>query len=341
MSRLRGLATPFFSLLGIRPLPLSTLWVARGLLDARRLLSSGGYDVVVATAPPMVALLIGRLAVVGSRVPLVVDLRDLWAGNPAYDAGGRTLTWAERWILRRAQATVVCTPEAAADIRRRHPVEAPRTHVICNGFESELLRRRQDATATRRGRMLELLHSGTLTLHRPLTPLLTVLRREPYRSRVRLVLHGYVVPELADEARAAASQCVIDIVPPSKWSDAVARIAVTDVGLITQAASAGDATAVASKVYEYLALGKPVLCLTDGGATEALLRRLGADRWCARLDDIDSIAAALDDLFVSVPEPLAPQALAPYERLRLSQAMAELLDRATDRAEGGSRGDPT
>ena len=38
------------------------------------------------------------------------------------------------------------------------------------------------------------------------------------------------------------------------------RIADADVALVTQARGAGDETAVAAKVYEYLALGKPVLC---------------------------------------------------------------------------------
>ena len=63
----------------------------------------------------------------------------------------------------------------------------------------------------------------------------------------------------------------VEIVPPSGWEDAVERIAAADVALITQSRGAGDETAVAAKVYEYLALGKPVLCISHGGATEALL----------------------------------------------------------------------
>ena len=67
--------------------------------------------------------------------------------------------------------------------------------------------------------------------------------------------------------------------PP--WEDAVRAIAAADVGLISQSRRAGDETAVTTKVYEYLALGKPVLCLSDGGATEALLQRLGAGEFSA------------------------------------------------------------
>jgi len=334
MSPLRTVAGPFFRLLGTRPLPLSTLWIARGVIEARGRLRRQHYDIVVATAPPMIALVVARLAMASSRLPLIIDLRDLWAGNPAYDSGGRALTRAEAWVLRRAQAAVVCTPEAAIDLRGRHRTIAARVHVVTNGFEKELLARRR-APAPRGDRMLTILHSGTLTLYRPLTPLLRVLRREPYRSCVRLLLHGYLVPELAREARAAAAHCEIEILRSSTWNDAVERIAAADVALITQARSAGDATAVASKVYEYLALGKPVLCLSDGGATEALLRRLGAHRWCARLHDEEAIAAAIDDLLACTPPPLSPDALAPYDRLRLAAAMSELLDSAAGVARTG------
>ena len=132
-----------------------------------------------------------------------------------------------------------------------------------------------------------ILHSGTLTKDRPLAPLLAVLK-----PPLRLVLHGYVAPEIQKEI--ADSGAAVEIVPPSGWEDAVRRIAEADVALVTQARTAGDETAVAAKVYEYLALGKPVLCISHGGATEALLRRLEADQLCARLDDRQSIEAALD-----------------------------------------------
>ena len=97
------------------------------------------------------------------------------------------------------------------------------------------------------------------------------------------MLHGYVAPEIRAEIERSGAE--VELVPPSSWEDAVRRIAAADVALVTQARGAGDETAVAAKVYEYLALGKPVLCLSHGGATEALLRRLGADQLTARLDD--------------------------------------------------------
>jgi glycosyltransferase involved in cell wall biosynthesis len=305
------LADPLFRLAGLRPeaLPLSTLWIPRGAREIRRRLGGGGYDAVLATAPPFAALLAASRA--AGEVPLVVELRDLWAGNPAFDRGGPILQRAESGVVKHAATVIAVTPEAADDLRRRHP--GARIEEISNGFEPELLQMRRVTSGT------TILHSGTLTKDRPLAPLLAILK-----PPLRLVLHGYVAPEILKEI--ADSGAEVEIVAPSSWEDAVRRIADADVALVTQSRGAGDETAVAAKVYECLALGKPVLSITHGGATEALLRRLEADSLCARLDDQPSIEAALDKIRAGdLPAPVPPEKLARYERPRLAEALANLL----------------
>ena len=307
------LADPVFRLAGLRPeaMPLSTLWVRRGTRETRRRLATGSYDAVLATGPPFSALIAARRAAGGT--PLVVELRDLWAGNPAFDRGGPVLPRLESWVVDGASAVVGVTPEAADDLRRRHP--GARVEEIPNGFEPALLAMRTTSTAG-----TTIIHSGTLTKDRPLEPLLRALR-----PPLRLVLHGYVAPEIHAELERSGAD--VELVPPSPWEEAVRRIAEADVALVTQGRGSGDETAVAAKVYEYLALGKPVLCLSHGGATEALLRGLDADQLVARLDDPASIEAALAKITAgALPPPVPPEQLAPYERPRLAERLADLLD---------------
>jgi glycosyltransferase involved in cell wall biosynthesis len=306
------IADPFFRLAGLRPeaLPLSTLWIPRGSRAVKRRLAEASYDAVLATGPPFAALVAAARAAKGP--PLVIELRDLWAGNPAFDRGGPILRRLEARAVRGAAEVIAVTPEAAEDLRRRHP--DARVEEIPNGFEPELIAMRRETTG------FTILHSGTLTKDRPLGPLLQALR-----PPLRLVLHGYVVPDILEEIERSGVD--VELVPPSGWRDAVERIADADVALVTQARGAGDATAVAAKVYEYLALGKPVLSVTHGGATEALLRRLGADQLTARLDDQASIEAAVERIAErDLPPAVPPERLAPYERPRLAQRLAELLD---------------
>jgi glycosyltransferase involved in cell wall biosynthesis len=320
-------AEPAFGLAGVRPeaLPLSMLWMPRGAAGVVRRVRRDRPDAVLATGPPVVALLAARLAAsVTTLPPLGVELRDLWAGSDAFDRGGPVLGAIEGWVFRRARAVVACTPEAVADLRARHPEVAERVVEIPNGFEPELLTRRNGRPHGSPGPQV-ILHSGTLTRDRPLRPLLRVLGRPAFRGRFRLVLHGHLAP--ASRAELAEHPDVdVEVLAPTAWADAVERIRDADIALLTQAARAGDATAVASKVYEYLALGRPVLGVTDGGATEALLRRLGAAELCARLDDEEGIAAALERAATAPPPPLEPSLLRPYDRGEIAARMAELLD---------------
>jgi glycosyltransferase involved in cell wall biosynthesis len=307
------IADPVFRLAGLRPeaMPLSMLWVRGGSKAVRRRLAARGHDAVLATGPPFAALIAARRA--GGEVPLVVELRDLWAENPAFDRGGPVLRRLESWVVDGSAAVIGVTPEAAADLRERHP--SARVEEIPNGFEPALIAMRRPSSGG-----TTIIHSGTLTKDRPLEPLLRVLK-----PPLRLVLNGYVAPEI--QAEVERSRVEVEYVEPSNWEDAVRRIADADVALVTQARGAGDETAVAAKVYEYLSLGKPVLSITAGGATEALLRRLGADQLAARLDDRASIEAALAKIEAGdLPEPLPAETLAPYERPRLAQRLAELLD---------------
>ena len=307
------IADPVFRLGGLRPeaMPLSMLWVRAGLKEIRRRLAGGGYDAVLATGPPFAALMAAKRA--SGNVPLVVELRDLWAGNPAFDRGGPLLRHLESRVVNGSAAVIGVTPEAAADLQSRHP--GARVEEIPNGFEPALIAMRKPP-----GDGTTIIHSGTLTKDRPLAPLLHALR-----PPLRLVLHGYVSPEIRAEVE--RSPFDVEYLEPSSWEDAVRRIADADVALVTQARGAGDETAVAAKVYEYLALGKPVLCLSHGGATEALLRRLEADELTARLDDPASIEAALAKIEAGkFPEPVPAEKLAPYERPRLARRLAELLD---------------
>ncbi len=335
MARLARLSEPAFRRAGMRPdaLPLSMGWVPRGAHMVRCHIAQRPPDVVLASGPPIAGPIAARLGV-APAVPLVVELRDLWAGSPAFDQGGQALSHIEDWLLRRARRVIACTPEAVSDLALRHPQLGERIVQIPNGFDPKI-RAMAGAHAIgarlsedRPRRLLTLLHSGTLTPARPLTPIIRALADPRLAGSVRLLLHGYLSPaSRAEIAQAHENGSVqIEVLPPSPWREAVRQIAAADACLIAQARAAGDQTAIAGKIYEYLALGKPVLCVTDGGASEALLQRLGAAELCARLGEPETIVAALLRLRDGAISPPAPERLAPYSRQVLAGRMAELLE---------------
>ena len=85
--------------------------------------------------------------------------------------------------LRRSAAIVTVTPEAAADVRRRHRVTRRTVVDIPNGFEGDCS---PAAGAVAAGVRSTILHSGTLTADRPLDALPRALARKPWRDAFRL-----------------------------------------------------------------------------------------------------------------------------------------------------------
>ena len=167
-----------------------------------------------------------------------------------------------------------------------------------------------------------ILHSGTLTKDRPLEPLLRALR-----PPLRLVLHGYVAPEIHAEIDRSGAE--VELVaalrlggrgPPDRGRRRRARHAGARGGRRDRGRREGLRVPRARQAGALI---------TDGGATEALLRRLGADQLAARLDDPSSIEAALAKIGSGdLPPPVPPEKLAPYERAAPSPAPGRAARRA-------------
>jgi glycosyltransferase involved in cell wall biosynthesis len=336
-----GAATrPAYRRLGIQPeaFPPNALWALTGRSAVRRARERVRPDVVWATCPPPSALLAAQAA--GDALPLVAEMRDLWAGNPYFDAGGTLLTRIEKRAFARAGAIVTVTQGCADRMLELHPEIAPRLEILPNGFDPDLLAlrddpprrgepRAEDAPHGRddeaRGRAT-LVHAGTLYGDRSAVTLMRALSRPELATRTRLVLVGAVDP--LTRAALPHARCEVVVEPPVPWRTAVGRVRDAEVAVVINSPGTGGDMAAPSKLYEALALGTPVLALTNPGTeTERLLQRLGHDIGCAPPGDEDAIARAVARLLDAPPGPVDRAALAPFNRATIAERLAALLDR--------------
>jgi glycosyltransferase involved in cell wall biosynthesis len=318
MGRAGAVLRPFVRRVGIEPEALapSALWAVTGRRAVRAAIAEQRPDAVLATSPPIA----GHLVTAGMRlgVPLVCEIRDNWAGNPYYDAGGRLLTRIERRALSGAAAIVTVSDPVADVVRRLHPPLANRVRVVSNGFDPVVLEERADQR-TKSADPVQLIHAGPIVGYpgRTVEPLLTALREPALRGRCRLVLLG---PAVTPEAGGVD----VEVRPPVPWRESVRAQAAADIGVVLHSS---DPTARSVKLYELLALGVPVLALVEpGDATDTLLRELGQEAGCARHGDPADIAAAIRRLMEDPPAPVAPAALQPFNREALAGSLAALLD---------------
>lgn len=319
MTMARRVMAPVVQPLGIQPEALapSAAWVVTGRSRIRRAIAEFEPDIIWATGPPPASYFVLAGLRDAIRVPLVCELRDNWAGNPYYDAGGSVLRRIEDWGLRKASAVVVVTPPMVDVMERLHPSLRGRLHLVPNGFDESVIDRRPPR-ASREGRKLIAIHAGALQGYpgRTIEPVLEALRRPELATRYSLELIG---PGSPPDARGLD----VHIQSPIPWDEAIEAQARADIGVVLHS---DDATALGTKVFELLALGKPVLALVEErNALHRFLVDLEQGVGCARHDDVDAIAAALTRLADDPPPPVPRDRLLPWTRGHATAQVAELL----------------
>jgi glycosyl transferase family 4/glycosyl transferase family 1 len=235
-------------------------------------------DAIYATGSPWSGLLAGALLKKFTGVPLVLDFRDPWTSNPTRVSSCRILRILneklERAAVRAADGIIANTSTLRDDFLSKYPfLDARRIITITNGFEEPPLNVRRGKNAC-----LNIVHSGELYLSRNPVPLLTAVGRivdqghiTPAEIRIHFV--GGNTFEGSELAQLLSSEPLRDIVrttPRVSYDEAREISGGADVLLLVQP---DLPLQVPRKLYEYMALRKPILCVAEPeGATGRLVR---------------------------------------------------------------------
>ena len=303
-------------------------------------------DAIWSTYPIATAHVIGSILAKKSGLPWIADFRDPMAqdGYPSDPRAWKAYQAIEHDALRNARISVFTTPGCAALYRERYPdVPGDRSVVIENGYDEETFARAEAepaATGARDARFV-LLHSGIVYPDerdpRPLFEALGRLRKAGTLTAanfcLRLRASGYdeMLAALAREHDVADLVSLEAAIP---YHAALREMLDVDGLLILQAANCNQQ--IPAKLYEYVRAKRPVLALTDPiGDTAATLRAAGLTS-IARLDDVASIAAALEAFIARVrgndERTATPEAIAASSRAGRARGLADLLDRTVKRS---------
>lgn len=302
-------------------------WAPGALVTALRAVRRYRPDVIYSTSSPVsahaVALALKRL----TGVPWVADFRDAWTLNPeGAHLYHRLSTHLERSVVRHADRFVAADESVAI---RGVAGSDPRRTVIRNGVDADDL---PALAEQRHSERFRLAHVGMLYGERNAGPVLAALRA--------LVSHGTLAPdqvELRLVGDARLDERTTEGVPLSRrpyidHREAVAEMSAADALLLYQPTGWNGAS---GKVYEYLATGRPILCVAPReNLGSRLVAELGAGI-CVTPDDEAGIERALEQLYRSWSAgELAPstevraEALRRFSRAALAGELAHVLDDA-------------
>lgn len=279
-------------------------WAAHGLPQGLRVAKDEQPDVIVSTAPPFSAHLLGAMLAGRTGIPLVLDYRDLWTQSDSYGANplARDL---EARIVRRASRVIVTNEVARDRIAQRFRVAAAKIEILENGFDACELEHARRAHRRAEKESLVFSHIGSLTARR--TPeyffAALLVARKILKQPLKVRFIGYAPEQHRDLAsRMGLADSVEFCAPVSREKALEAMCNETDVLLLFQRISEGGDTAIPGKVYEYLASGNPILAMDEGeGATSQFLASVGARPACG-YTDVGAISRRIVELATNYPQ---------------------------------------
>lgn len=331
-----------------RSLPLSTripralgfldeagLWARAAAKKGAALARERGFDVILASGPPFSTLAAAREVSGATGLPLVLDLRDPWAGNLGMagmtSAQRARANWAEERALSGA-ASAVAVSEVIAEEVRRFGVE--RVEVIPNGFEPGVMPERvAPSDGPLRLVFLGRFSSTTIDASTVLEAMAGAADDEV--AECRLEIAGPPAPwvlDAADRLRLGGRVRHHGYLP---YRDALRLAAGADAGLVLIPDAPGSEGVYSSKLFDYMGLGLPVLLVGPEGCAAARLVQAARLGEVVRPGDVAGAARAItrfaeakaDGRALTEPD---PDVVGRFDRA----AQAEVLSRVLGEAAG-------
>ena len=307
-------------------------------------------DVIVATSPQFFCGWAGVWVSRLRRVPLVLEIRDLWpesivaVGALTNRRLIRVLEWLERRLYAAARR-IVTVGEGYRDELVRKNVPESRITLIPNGVDRDVLfPRPADENVRERWGLTHRFvcaYVGTIGMASGLDVVLRAAALLDARGRrditFMIVGDGAVRTELErDAARRGLSNVVFT---GRQEKDSIpALLAATDACLVHLKAHPLFATVLPSKIFEAAAMAKPVILGVEGYAAD-LVKRAGAGiciRPDAAVELVDAVITLADDraLGVSLGRNGHDYCVTHFDRAVLARDYLDLLHRVVDTGDG-------
>lgn len=276
---------------------------ALGIAVARQ----NAFDLVYSSGPPWSNHLVAQRVVAKTGLPWIADFRDPWVGN-AFRPGRNDETWAgrkhrslEAAVCEDAQVVIFNTQRALEDaVDRMGATLGNKAVVIPNGFDPEhfsSLAGPEYGPRSEPGLPVRMLHAGSFYGRRNVDSLLKAIGRlkrdrEIDESRFQLELIGAARPREENLVKEFEIGDIVTLLPSLPHRDCLQRLCTADALLLVQT----DAPlCVPGKLYEYIAIGKPIFTIASDGATADLVdkEQLGH---CVAPTDTPRLESALVEL---------------------------------------------
>jgi glycosyltransferase involved in cell wall biosynthesis len=276
-------------------------WLPFAILEALKILKSEDIRVIYTSSPPQSIHLIGYLLRKLTKKPWVADFRDQWTYNPMYQPRSETIhrvnTFLEKRVYEACDRIIHVTYSHRSAVAGNFNVPTEKIVTITNGYDGEDFR--VNASSKPRGEFV-IAHFGSIymEIQRAAETFLkgmelALQKNTRFGERVKLLFFGNAAIH-HKWLQHPAMKKIISIEGYVSHEKAIENMLRSDLLLLIPYGGAKDV--ISSKVFEYMATGKPILALCTDGDMKTLLGKANVGSF---LDPADpkGIGDMLIDLF--------------------------------------------
>jgi glycosyltransferase involved in cell wall biosynthesis len=264
------------------------LWLVPAIRLGNAVMQRERIDAVVSTSGPVTNHLVGLALRRRYGKPWIADFRDPWTQN-MHRSGIRWREWLEerleRMVLWESDVLLTVTHSFARNFRAKFAEELRRVEVIHNGFDRAdyAMLADVDKSEAERDRCV-FLYTGIFYKERNPRLFLRAVRElidegRLDADRIRLRFAGvFDYPGYSDNAdcvRDLRLEAVVDVLGHLPHKQALTAMKQADVLVLVGDTAPGSGDYIPGKLYEYMAIGKPILALSLPGETTRIIETYG------------------------------------------------------------------
>jgi len=258
-------------------------WIPFALEEGLKIVRAEKIALIFTSSPPHTVQLIGMRLMEKSGLPWVADFRDPWTDIVYYSGLKRfRITVAldrflEKKVLSKANRVIAASPSIADSFREK--VSSGHFSVITNGFDEEDFSDINPIRPPQKFRITYVGNMGATQNPEVLFKTLVALVRgdRGFCSAFDLLFVGNVESSVVSTMRRFRLDHLAKIVPYVPHTEALRYMANSAILLLVINRATNNKGILTGKLFEYLRIGRPILCIgpTDGDAAE-IIRETGA-----------------------------------------------------------------
>lgn len=267
---------------------------------------TGKIDLVIATSPQFFVAIAGYIISLIRRKPYVFEVRDLWPesivqlGQIRSKLIIRILEYLEVFLYRKA-AMIVVVAESSVPIIKSKGISGDKIRIIKNGVDLELFHPQKDAPQLRQRLQMEnkfvVSYVGTMGLSHALDKVLETAKLLEEQSQIHFLLVG----EGAEKERLLEIREKLNLNNVTFLNQVEKQMlpyyyALSDVVLVTLRKLPLFRCVIPSKIFEIMAMAKPIIIGVDGEARQLVTEEASAGIF-VEPENIDELRSAILKLY--------------------------------------------